>query len=122
MHYYTNETIERFVILGQAPKLCAAAALTPDELAVTGGAPIWVQKPAPGVVEGLIRRRLEKDAPMPVGFLVRGAGLFVAASAGRADYLAEFFCSYLKVRGATVQSGGPRPIPAKLAAMFAEPG
>jgi NAD(P)-dependent dehydrogenase (short-subunit alcohol dehydrogenase family) len=119
--HYNDPAIEAFTQIKNAPALCNAGAVTPDEACRLHGAPLWLEKFDAESIAKAVTRRIERGQSVPVGFLVKGAGLFVAAAPQEADLSAEFLRSYLRVRANAARIGGPKSIPQKLLAAYCEP-
>jgi rhamnose utilization protein RhaD (predicted bifunctional aldolase and dehydrogenase) len=78
-HFYDDE-IAAFWRQKNAQKLLTPPALTPDELLYTNGPAMWVQDCVPKKIARRLTRQIRKGKNPPAAFLVKGAGLFVAAA------------------------------------------
>ena len=100
--------------------LSGGGAITPDEAAVTHGGPLWVEQLNPARLTAQLETIKRAEKPLPVGFAVKGLGLFTATLVRQADFTADFFRSYLGVRRNAVRFGGLRFIPPSKVAQYAE--
>jgi rhamnose utilization protein RhaD (predicted bifunctional aldolase and dehydrogenase) len=78
-HFYDDE-IAAFWRQKNAQKLLTPPALTPDELLYANGPAMWVQDCVPKKIARRLTRQIRKGKTPPAAFLVKGAGLFVAAA------------------------------------------
>jgi rhamnose utilization protein RhaD (predicted bifunctional aldolase and dehydrogenase) len=78
-HFYDDE-IAAFWRQKNAQKLLSPSALTPDELLYANGPPMWVEDCNSRKIARRLTSRIRKAKTPPVAFLVKGAGLFVAAA------------------------------------------
>lgn len=116
----TDPAVLSFLSRPNAKTLCGGGAVTPDEAVVAHGGPLWIENPSPGKLAAQLQKFKQPEKPLPVGFVVKGLGLFTAARAKQTAFLADFFRSYLKVRQDAARFGGLRFIPARMAAKYAE--
>jgi rhamnose utilization protein RhaD (predicted bifunctional aldolase and dehydrogenase) len=78
--YFYDDAIAAFWRQKNAQKLLSPPALTPDELLYTNGPAMWVQDCVPKKIARRLTRQIRKGKNPPAAFLVKGAGLFVAAA------------------------------------------
>lgn len=78
--YFYDDTIAAFWCQKNAQKLLSPPALTPDELLYANGPAMWVQDCVPKKIARRLTRKIRKGKNLPAAFLVKGAGLFVAAA------------------------------------------
>jgi rhamnose utilization protein RhaD (predicted bifunctional aldolase and dehydrogenase) len=78
-HFYDDE-IAAFCHQKNAQKLLTPPALTPDELLYANGPAMWIKDCNSKKIAHRLTRLIKKGKPTPVAFLVKGAGLFVAAA------------------------------------------
>jgi rhamnose utilization protein RhaD (predicted bifunctional aldolase and dehydrogenase) len=78
-HFYDDE-IAAFCRQKNAQKLLLPPALTPDELLYANGPAMWIDDCDSKKTERRFTRLIKKGKNPPAAFLVKGAGLFVAAA------------------------------------------
>jgi rhamnose utilization protein RhaD (predicted bifunctional aldolase and dehydrogenase) len=78
--YFYDDAIAAFWRQKNAQKLLSPPALTPDELLYANGPAMWVQDCVPKKIARRLTSQIRKGKTPPVAFLVKGAGLFVAAA------------------------------------------
>jgi rhamnose utilization protein RhaD (predicted bifunctional aldolase and dehydrogenase) len=78
--YFYDDEIAAFWRQKNAQKLLSPPALTPDELLYANGPAMWVQDCVPKKIARRLTSQIRKGKKPPVAFLVKGAGLFVAAA------------------------------------------
>ncbi len=78
--YFYDDEIAAFWRQKNAQKLLSPPALTPDELLYTNGPAMWVQDCVPKKIARRLTSQIRKGKNPPAAFLVKGAGLFVAAT------------------------------------------
>ena len=118
---FNDKTIAAFLKLPNAKQLCSGGPITNDEAAITGSAPMWLETTEPKALRRKLQRLAEKDKHPPKGFAVKGVGLFIASENNDADFLADLLRSAMNIRAVASKLGGPRAIPKKLLAQYAEP-
>ncbi|MBC8379163.1 MAG: class II aldolase [Planctomycetes bacterium] len=118
---FNDKTIAAFLKLPNAKQLCSGGPITNDEAAITGSAPMWLETTEPKALRRKLQRLAEKDKHPPKGFAVKGVGLFIASENNDADFLADLLRSAMNIRAVASKLGGPRAIPKKLLALYAEP-
>ena len=118
---FNDKTIAGFLKLPNAKQLCSGGPITNDEAAITGSAPMWLETTEPKALRRKLQRLAEKDKHPPKGFAVKGVGLFIASENNDADFLADLLRSAMNIRAVASKLGGPRAIPKKLLALYAEP-
>jgi len=77
--YFYDGQIAAFCRQKNAPKLLVPPALTPDELLYVNGPAVWLQDCDPKKIARRLNSQIKNGKTPPVAFLVKGAGLFVAA-------------------------------------------
>ena len=102
-----------------AKAFCRGGAITPDEAVILHGGPLWLETLDTARLTRQLVKRKQAGAPLPVGFAVKGMGLFTAVSATQIPFVGDFARSYLRVRR-DVLHGGLRCIPRVLAERYAE--
>ena len=78
--YFYDDEIAAFWRRKNVQKLLSPPALTPDELLYANGPAMWVQDCVPKKIERRLARQIRKGKNPPAAFLVKGAGLFIAAA------------------------------------------
>jgi rhamnose utilization protein RhaD (predicted bifunctional aldolase and dehydrogenase) len=78
--YFYDDAIAAFWHQKNAQKLLSPPALTPDELLYANGPAMWVEDCNPKKIARRLTSQIRKGKNPPVAFLVKGAGLFVAAA------------------------------------------
>ena len=78
--YFYDDEIAAFWRQKNAQKLLMPPALTPDELLYANGPAMWVQDCVPKKIARRLTSQIRKGKTPPAAFLVKGAGLFVAAA------------------------------------------
>lgn len=104
-HFYDSR-IAAFLRKKDAPKMLLAGVLTPDELVYANGPAMWVDKCDSGKIADRLRALLNKGEKPSVAFLVKGAGLFVAASEKVASAVREVVASSFFIRTNANSLGG----------------
>jgi rhamnose utilization protein RhaD (predicted bifunctional aldolase and dehydrogenase) len=96
--YFFDEEIAGFLAQKETPKLCQAAAVTPDELVEAHGAAVWLTKCGERQVTKELKQRIRRDGLLPTAFLIKPLGLFVVADKKRAEFLKDVITAYLFIR------------------------
>jgi rhamnose utilization protein RhaD (predicted bifunctional aldolase and dehydrogenase) len=78
-HFYDDE-IATFWRQKNAQKLLAPPALTPDELLYANGPAMWLEDSNSSEIARRLTRQVKRGKTPPAAFLVKGAGLFIAAA------------------------------------------
>ncbi|MDD5064387.1 MAG: class II aldolase/adducin family protein [Phycisphaerae bacterium] len=77
--YFYDDEIAAFWHKKNARKRLSPPALTPDELLYANGPAMWIEDCNPKRIARRLNRLIKKGKNPPAAFLVKGAGLFVAA-------------------------------------------
>jgi NAD(P)-dependent dehydrogenase (short-subunit alcohol dehydrogenase family) len=102
-----DPSVSAFMARRGAKKLAEVPATTPDEIVYAGGAPIWLGKADAGSARAAVRRRVRSEGKPPIGFLVKGQGLFLAGSDREISVAGEVLSAALTVRTYSAGLGGP---------------
>jgi NAD(P)-dependent dehydrogenase (short-subunit alcohol dehydrogenase family) len=86
--------------------MLSAGAITPDELVYANGPPMWVENRDYKNFAHRLTSQIEKNGNPPVSFLVKGAGLFVAATNKVAEIARDIVCRSLFIRTNASRFGG----------------
>jgi rhamnose utilization protein RhaD (predicted bifunctional aldolase and dehydrogenase) len=78
--YFYDDEIAAFWRQKNVQKLLMPPALTPDELLYANGPAMWVQDCNSKKIARRLTRQIRKGKNPPAAFLVKGAGLFIAAA------------------------------------------
>ncbi|MGA1980290.1 MAG: class II aldolase/adducin family protein [Sedimentisphaerales bacterium] len=78
--YFYDDEIAAFWRQKNAQKLLTPPALTPDELLYANGPAMWIEDCNSKKIARRLTRLIRKGKNPPIAFLVKGAGLFVAAA------------------------------------------
>lgn len=78
-HFYDNE-IAAFWRRKNAQKLLLTSALTPDELLYANGPAMWLDDCDPKKIARSLSQQIRKGKNPSAAFLIKGAGLFIAAT------------------------------------------
>jgi NAD(P)-dependent dehydrogenase (short-subunit alcohol dehydrogenase family)/rhamnose utilization protein RhaD (predicted bifunctional aldolase and dehydrogenase) len=98
--------VAAFMARKDAGKLLATPALNPDELVYADGSAMWLEKCAAETIARRINARVARGQKPPAAFVVKGAGLFVAADKKTAPVIAEITTGSLIIRTSTAKFGG----------------
>ena len=99
VRHFIDRNIAAFMAKTDAAKLCSLAAVTPDELVYAHGPAVWLDRSDQKVLTGKLNRKIAAGHDLPVGFLIRPLGLFVAGRKEELLFLKEVISTYLAVRG-----------------------
>ncbi len=119
--HFHDSTVTAFMNLPRARELCQGDPMTNDEAAFTHGPPLWLEESSPEYIADAIETIAKTRRPVPRGFLVKNAGLFVATPSRDLNMIADICRAYMRIRATADQLGGPRPIPRNLLDQYAEP-
>jgi rhamnose utilization protein RhaD (predicted bifunctional aldolase and dehydrogenase) len=104
-HFYDGE-IAAFCRQKNAQKLLLPPALTPDELLYVNGPAMWVENYNSKKMVRRLSSQIKKGKTPPVAFLVKGAGLFVAAPEKIAHAVRDIVKNSLVIRTNASRLGG----------------
>ena len=104
-HFYDGE-IAAFCRQKNAQKLLLPPALTPDELLYVNGPAVWVEDYNSKKMARRLSSQIRKGKTPPVAFLVKGAGLFVAAPKKIAHAVRDIVKNSLVIRTNASRLGG----------------
>jgi rhamnose utilization protein RhaD (predicted bifunctional aldolase and dehydrogenase) len=104
--YFYNETIAAFWRQTNAKKMLSSGVLTPDELLYANGPAMWVDKCDSTAIAAELSSQIRSGLNLSVAFLVKGVGLFVAASEKIAPAINEIVTSSLFIRTNAFRLGG----------------
>ena len=104
--YFCDDKISAFWRLKNAKQLLNTTALTPDELLYAGGPPMWLEKIDSKKIVAKLKSQTKKDANVTTAFLVKGVGLFVAATEKMTNTVREVSTSSFFVRVNANRMGG----------------
>ncbi len=110
--HFADAQIAGYCSYKNTAQLLRAAALTPDELVYSNGAPLWLTNAKPEAITKKILAAKAKGGKAPVAFLVANQGLFVAAGSKRAAVIRDIVASSLFIRFNAIQRGGIRALTA----------
>lgn len=104
--YFCDDKISAFWRLKNAKELLNTTALTPDELLYAGGPPMWLEKIDSKKIAAKLKSQTKKGANVTTAFLVKGVGLFVAATEKMTNTVREVSTSSFFVRVNANRMGG----------------
>jgi len=104
-HFY-DDAIAAFWCQKNAQKLLSPPALTPDELLYANGPAMWVQDCVPKKIARRLTSQIRKGKNPPAAFLVKGAGLFIAAADKIAPAVRDIVKSSFVIRTNASSLGG----------------
>jgi NAD(P)-dependent dehydrogenase (short-subunit alcohol dehydrogenase family)/rhamnose utilization protein RhaD (predicted bifunctional aldolase and dehydrogenase) len=78
--YFYDDAVKSFLAQKDAHKLLSAGVLTPDELVYANGASLWIDKCDSKKIAEKLKAQIAKGAKPAAAFLVKGVGLFIAAT------------------------------------------
>lgn len=110
VRHFIDENIAGFMAGKDAARLCSGAAITPDELVYAHGPAMWLEKWDRQTILNKLNRLSCNGRELPVGFLIKSLGLFVAGGEGRLLLVKEVVGTYLSVRSFAAGLGGIRPL------------
>ncbi|MBA7709608.1 3-phenylpropionate-dihydrodiol/cinnamic acid-dihydrodiol dehydrogenase [subsurface metagenome] len=93
-----------------AGRLCSAPAVTPDELVYSHGPAMWLDEWKPETILNKLNRKITTGRELPVGFLIKPLGLFIADDKNQAVFLRDVIKTYLSVRSFAERFGGIHPL------------
>jgi len=108
-HFIDNDIAEILNKRG-AKKLASLSALTPDELVYANGPAVWLERCTYKIVVDKLKRQIARGEKAPLGFLVKGMGLFVAGSKESIRAAKDVITASLLVRGFAANLGGVNPL------------
>jgi rhamnose utilization protein RhaD (predicted bifunctional aldolase and dehydrogenase) len=103
-------TINAFLQRKDAKKLLATPALNPDELVYANGSAMWLDNWDSKVISQKLESLIKRGQKPAAAFVVKGIGLFVAASENISPVIAEITTGSLFVRMHTQKFGGINPL------------
>jgi len=104
--YFYDDAIAAFWRQKDAQKLLSPSALTPDELLYANGPAMWVEDCVPKKIAGRLTSQIRKGKNPPVAFLVKGAGLFIAAPEKIAPAIRDIVKNSFVIRTNASRLGG----------------
>jgi rhamnose utilization protein RhaD (predicted bifunctional aldolase and dehydrogenase) len=104
-HYYDDE-IAAFWRRQDAQKLLSPPALTPDELLYANGPAMWIGDCNLKKIARRLTSQIRKTKNLPVAFLVKGAGLFIASSEKIAPAVRDIVKNSFVIRTNASRLGG----------------
>ena len=108
--HFADDEIASYCQYDKVGKLLSAAALTPDELVYSNGPAVWVDKIDAATIAKKISAAITKGGKVPIAYLVKGQGLFVACGTKRAAVVREIVASSLFIRYNAMNKGGIRAL------------
>ncbi|MBN1393306.1 MAG: class II aldolase [Sedimentisphaerales bacterium] len=104
--HYCDDEIAAFWRRKDAQKLLSPPALTPDELLYVNGPAMWTGDCNPKKIVRRLASQIRKSKILPVAFLVKGAGLFIAASEKIAPAVRDIVKNSFVIRANASRFGG----------------
>jgi len=106
VRHFINDAIAEFMARKDAARLCSLPAVTGDELIHIGGPPVWIDKGDKAAVLDKLNRQVGDKLKLPVCFLIRSLGLFVAGDKKQPAFLKNIITTHLAVRRYASGLGG----------------
>lgn len=106
VRYFINEKIGGFMASRAARQLCSKSALTPDELIISHGAPVWLDKCDYQELVKELNQRIATGRELPTSVLIKSLGLFVTASREIRLLVKNVTSNYLYIRSCAARLGG----------------
>jgi len=110
VRHFIDENIARFMAGCDAARLCSGAAITPDELVYAHGSAMWLEKWDRQTILNKLNRLSCNGRELPVGFLIKSLGFFVAGGEQQLLLVKEVISTYLSVRSFAAGLGGIKPL------------
>ena len=110
VNYFVNQTISTFSDRQDAQELLSVTALTPDEMGFVDRPVIWLDNCDYENMVEKITAVFSKAKELPVGFLIKGVGLFVLGEKKFATITSEVITCSLFVRMNALSMGGINPL------------
>jgi rhamnose utilization protein RhaD (predicted bifunctional aldolase and dehydrogenase) len=101
-----NEVITDFIEKADARELLGAGVLSPDELMNANGPALWVESAETDKISAEIEKHVTKYNMEPLAFIVKGAGLFIAADEGQKELVENVARGAILVRMYAAKLGG----------------
>ncbi len=106
IEYFYADAFGAFWQQDEAARLLSYEALSPDELIYANGPAMWVGKCDHRRIARRLRRQIESGQKPSIAFLVKGVGLFVAASKKVAPLVRDIVAGSLFIRTNAHRLGG----------------
>jgi len=106
IRYFCDDAIAAFWRKKDAQKMLSKAALTPDELLYANGPAMWVSRCDSKKITAALTSQIKKGGKPSAAFLVKGVGLFVAATEKIAATVRDIVESSFFIRTNALRLGG----------------
>jgi len=103
---FCDNTISAFLQRKDAAKLLSAGPMTPDELVYANGPPVLIEDGDNKKIAAKLNSHFKRNGIYPISFLVKGAGLFIAATDTIATIVTDITTRSLFIRINASRLGG----------------
>ena len=106
LRYFMNENIGGFMAARATRQLCSGPALTPDELIISHGPPMWVEGLRSQTILNKLNAYIAAGRELPTSILIKPLGLFVTAGRETRLLVKNVISNYLYIRSCAARLGG----------------